>query len=247
MTRAIILVDLDDTLFQTVRKRPPNVPEASLTPIAWGADCQALGFATPRQMRMLSWLAETTRLVPVTARSLAALRRVRIPFTAAVCAHGGVLLTDDGEPCPDWARAMATAAAEHTATLDDLAAHAGRLSPCAETALTVRVQREAATPLYLLIKHPAADDDALARLVDPLLAHVPADWTVHRNGNNVALLPPFLGKAKAVARLLPRLRAAHPDAPVIGMGDSNTDAPFMALCDYAMTPTGSQLSARLLA
>ncbi len=60
-------------------------------------------------------------------------------------------------------------------------------------------------------------------------------------------MPPFLGKAHAVARLLPRLRQAHPEAPILGFGDSLTDAPFMALCDYAVTPTGSQLAARLLA
>ena len=70
---------------------------------------------------------------------------------------------------------------------------------------------------------------------------------MHRNGNNAAFLPPFLGKEHAVAYLLPELRRRHPDAPVIGIGDSLTDAPFMQLCDFAMMPAGSQLAAAAFA
>ena len=71
---------------------------------------------------------------------------------------------------------------------------------------------------------------------------MPANWTLHRNGNNVAFMPPFLGKDRAVASFLPALRDRFPTAPVIGIGDSLTDAPYMALCDFAMTPAGSQLA-----
>jgi hypothetical protein len=42
------------------------------------------------------------------------------------------------------------------------------------------------------------------------------------------------------------LRARFPDSPVIGIGDSRTDAAFMGLCDFAMLPTDSQLAERLL-
>ena len=87
MIRAIALVDLDDTLFQTLRKCPPDVPADRLTPLGFARDGSPLSYATPRQMQFLEWLAETTHLVPVTARSLDALRRARIPFRAAVCAH----------------------------------------------------------------------------------------------------------------------------------------------------------------
>ena len=36
--RAIVLVDLDDTLFQTLRKCPPDVPEDALTALGFGRD-----------------------------------------------------------------------------------------------------------------------------------------------------------------------------------------------------------------
>jgi len=243
MKTAIALVDLDDTLFQTRRKCPPDVAPGLLTPLGYLKDGTPLSYATPRQMAFLGWLADTCHLVPVTARSLDALRRVRIPFTAAICAHGGVVLTDDGERDPVWAARIAAEAAAHSAELDRLAA---AIAAEGDPAIRVRVLAEGGVPLYVLAKHADADADALFRAVDAAVPALPPGWTDHRNGNNVALMPPYLGKAHAVAHILPALRARFPDAPVIGIGDSHTDAPFMGLCDYAMLPTGSQLAARML-
>lgn len=243
MTRAIALIDLDDTLFQTRRKCPPELDEALLTPLGFARDGMPLSFATPAQMQFLHWLSETTRLIPVTARSLDALRRVRLPAGTAICAHGGVLLRDSGTPDPDWADRMRAAAAAVANELKGLV-EAIKRAACTE-ALSVRILTEADMPLYVLAKHDHADEAALAAILDAAVPQPPTGWTVHRNGNNAAYLPPHLGKEKAVAALLPRLRAEHPDAAVIGIGDSLTDAPFMALCDFAMLPARSQLAERL--
>ena len=40
------------------------------------------------------------------------------------------------------------------------------------------------------------------------------------------------------------LRAEHGEILTLGMGDSRSDGPFLALCDYAITPRHSQLSKR---
>jgi hydroxymethylpyrimidine pyrophosphatase-like HAD family hydrolase len=234
--RAIVLVDLDDTLFQTLRKCPPDVPEAALTPLGFGRDGGALGFATPRQAAFLAWLGEAALVVPVTGRSHDALSRVRIQCGAAVCAHGGVILDENGTVDPGWAARIAERAAPHKAMLAALAEAAQG------TTVVARILAEGGTDLYLLLKDPGGDETLLDPLLERVAPMVPAGWTVHRNGNNAALMPPFLGKAHAVRALLPRLRALHPEAPVIGIGDSLSDAPFMALCDYAMMPAGSQLS-----
>jgi hydroxymethylpyrimidine pyrophosphatase-like HAD family hydrolase len=244
--RAIALVDLDDTLFQTRRKCPAELTEGTLTPVAFARDGEPLGFATPRQLAFLTWLSETTRLVPVTGRSLDALRRVKLDFTAGVCAHGGVVLREDGSHDPDWAAHIAAEAARHAEMLDRLAAAVRVAADAAGTPLSIRVLDEDGVPLYVIVKHPDAIDHELNAVVDAMVGEVPGDWTVHRNGNNIALMPPFLGKAHAVAPLLADLRAQFPAAPVIGIGDSLTDAPFMKLCDFAMMPTGSQLAAVVL-
>jgi hypothetical protein len=115
--RAIVLVDLDDTLFQTLRKCPPGVPEGALTPLGFGRDGGALGFATPRQAGFLAWLGEAALVVPVTGRSHDALSRVRILYGAAICAHGGVILDEEGAVDPGWAAEIAARAAPHKAML----------------------------------------------------------------------------------------------------------------------------------
>lgn len=243
--RAIALVDLDDTLFQTLGKCPPDVPAEALAPIGYARDGAPLSFATPRQMSFLSWLSDSTLLVPVTARSRDALERVRIGWTRAVCAHGGVVLDRDGGEDPRWHARMAAEAKAHAESLAGLSQRI--LDEARGAPLRVRVLEEGGVPLYVLAKHADGDVEALDTVIDKVAAEVPAGWTVHRNGNNAAFLPPFLGKQHAVAFLMPELRGRYPDAPVIGIGDSLTDAPFMALCDFAMMPSRSQLAAAAFA
>ncbi|WP_235037723.1 MULTISPECIES: hypothetical protein [unclassified Novosphingobium] len=240
--RAIALVDLDDTLFQTLRKCPPDVPHDRLTPLGFTRDGDPLSYATPRQMRFIEWLAETTHMVPVTARSLDALRRARIPFAAAVCAHGGVVLDEAGEADTQWAEGIAAHAARHAQELAGLAQAIAAEAETRGVAINARVLTEGGVPLYTLAKHVHMDHEAMYAVVDAAVPSLPPGWTDHRNGNNVALMPPYLGKQHAVAHILPGLRARFPDATVIGIGDSITDAPFMGLCDFAMMPTRSQLA-----
>jgi hypothetical protein len=241
VTLAIVLVDLDDTLFQTLRKRPSDVPEDALSPLAFDREGAPLSFATPSQTKFLQWLSQDALVVPVTARSREALSRVRIAYSAAICAHGGVLLDEDGSPDAAWSAEMAAAAEPVVATLRQLAEHARASARESGCTLEPRILEEDGVALYLVLKHPEADEAALSRVANAVERRTPAGWTIHRNGNNVAFLPPHLGKHHAVARLLPRLRRRCPDSPVIGVGDSTTDAAFMSLCDWAMTPRGSQL------
>jgi hypothetical protein len=243
MTRVVALVDLDDTLFQTLGKCPPDCPPERLTPLGFARDGSALSFATPRQFGFLSWLSDTTCLIPVTARSRDALARARVPYDAAICAHGGLILNEGGAPDSDWAASMAEGAREQAERLSALAA--ALTDAAAGRPVNVRVLEEDGTPLYVIAKHQTGDAEALHAIVAAAVPEVPAGWTLHLNGNNAALLPPHLGKQHAVAWLLPRLRARFPDAPVIGIGDSLTDAPFMAQCDFAMLPNRSQLAERL--
>lgn len=246
MIRAIALVDLDDTLFQTLGKCPRDVTRDALTPLGYDRAGDPLSFATPRQVRLIEWLSETALVLPVTARSLDALRRVRMRFAAAVCAHGGVILDEDGRPDAEWAARISASAGGHADELFHLTESIAGEALRRGVPVNVRVLTEDGTPLYVLAKHASGDGRSLVEIVDAAVPELPPGWTGHRNGNNVALLPPYLGKRHAVAHLLPGLRERHPDLPMLGIGDSLTDAPFMALCDYAVTPSGSQLARVML-
>jgi hypothetical protein len=61
----------------------------------------------------------------------------------------------------------------------------------------------------------------------------------------MALLPPFLSKAAAVAFFLERFGGEAPFLTV-GVGDSLTDVGFMGMCDFAITPSKSQIMSVLL-
>lgn len=252
MISAIALVDLDDTLFQTARKCPPDVPNNRLTAYGWTAECEAISFATPAQIALIEWLQATTRVVVVTARSADALARTRMDYDLAVVAHGGGLVdhhpnaTMSERPlAADWRAVMSKlvdGAALRT-LLDEVNDESRRLG----IRVRSRIVSEEGLPLYIVVKHhlPDGDDKELHAACAGSLSRLPPGWTSHVNGNNVAFLPPGLGKAHAVEWLLPKLRSQHPDLPVIGIGDSFSDASFMQLCDFAMTPTRSQLASRL--
>jgi hypothetical protein len=197
-------------------------------------------------MQLIEWLSETAWLVPVTARSRDALMRARLPFTAAICAHGGVIIGENRQVDAQWHAYAVRQSAAYQVELEALCARVAAEAQRQVAALRVRVLQEGELGLYVLAKHEDVNETALHQVIDAVAGEVPPGWTIHRNGNNAALMPPWLGKAHAVAALLPKLRAAHPDAPVIGIGDSLTDAPYMALCDFAMMPRGSQLAARAL-
>lgn len=242
--RAIALVDLDDTLFQTRGKCPPDVPPEALAPMGYARDGAPLSYSTPRQLSFLAWLSESALLVPVTARSRDALDRVNIAWTRAICAHGGLILDSEGRADAGWKSRVAAESGAHAEALAELGRRVA--TEARGAALRIRILEEEGLPLYLLVKHDRGDAAALAAVIERVVPEVPPAWTVHRNGNNAAFLPPFVGKQHAVAYLMPELRREYPHAPIIGIGDSLTDAPFMALCDYAMMPTRSQLAAAAL-
>ena len=98
---------------------------------------------------------------------------------------------------------------------------------------------------YGVIKHSDGTEASLKTLLDEVIKPHPhvLDGSLywHINGNNLALLPKIINKESAVSYLLNRYKQEHPNVLTFGAGDSKTDAPFMALCDYALIPKNTQL------
>ncbi len=238
--RRVVFVDLDDTLFQTQRKNPHADRLAAVD-----RDGKPLSFCSNQQQAFLGWLSEGAMVVPVTGRSVDAFLRVTLPLgKRAVCSFGGVILDGDGIPEPEWHHKM-TLAAEGTALLmADLLDRVAAAAVTHHVDVRHRIICDVELPLYISVKHNAGLAAETARLATVVSAFIPEGWTLHLNGNNMALLPPFLGKAAAVAFFLERFVG---DGPILtfGIGDSLTDVGFMGLCDFAVAPAKSQIMSAL--
>jgi hydroxymethylpyrimidine pyrophosphatase-like HAD family hydrolase len=109
-----------------------------------------------------------------------------------------------------------------------------------------RLVEDFGTPFYIVVKDPCKLPERLLPVerdvVAPWIAAGNMNYFIHRNGNNLAILPTALNKAHAVAWVTDRLRAEHGDIITFGMGDSLSDARFMAACDYAIVPGRTQLA-----
>ena len=97
-----VFLDLDDTIFQTRGKCPPD-EASSLIPAAFHRDGNPLSFMSARQRQLFEWLSASATVIPVTARSESAYRRVRLPFHhAAILDFGGVVLLPTGQLDKQW-------------------------------------------------------------------------------------------------------------------------------------------------
>ncbi len=98
--------------------------------------------------------------------------------------------------------------------------------------------------MFLSVKHNSRNLEELSALHAVLVEAVEAGWTVHKNGNFVAVYPPYLGKEKAARWFIDNV--VPKGAVTIGMGDSLTDAAFMGECDYVLFPKRTQNSRAFL-
>lgn len=249
--KKFLFVDLDDTLFQTPKK---CLSETDLQAVAYlknGAPCS---FSTPRQRAFFDFAQDGMTLIPATARNADAFRRVDLPFSSyTVLDYGGIVLQPGGALDTEWLAQMQAdmqralpGLQDAMRVIDDFQITLGRPS-------RARLIEDFATPFYIVIKDHEAVAERLAEIERAVLLPWIAgpgpgtDFFIHRNGNNLAVLPKTLNKARAVAHLRAKLEAEHGTILTFGMGDSASDARFMAACDYAIVPNGTQLAGLTLA
>lgn len=234
-----VFTDLDDTLFQTLRKCPPH--DDTLSPIAMDRQGSPLSFTTAAQRTLSAWLSHGV-VIPVTGRNSAALARVRLPFSSyRITSHGAMVVSPDGMPDGQWL----TSLGERIALWQEHLQHAqGQLEQRRQhknLAFRLKIVEDHGMPCYLSIKgEPRVLDE-----LEPTLAEQKDLFVIHRNDENMALLPEFASKAQAVQFVMARLHGSGESPLTIGIGDSLSDLPFMACCDYAMIPRRSQIRERL--
>ncbi|MBC6443555.1 MAG: hypothetical protein GDA53_10720 [Rhodobacteraceae bacterium] len=234
----IVFADLDDTLFQTMRKMSGP---AHARRLAARAANGSHSYMTEAQAATVRWLLDSTRLIPTTARSSEVLAQATIRFTDyKICSNGGAIITPDGAHDRTWAARTAGISARHAPAFSAL-----------QDAVSALVQRdalrcwlvcEAQIPVYFVAKISVGTPRTVLDEAEWLCrARVGTDLVFHRNGRNLSFTPKGLAKSDAVKELLRRL----PDTdrrPIWGMGDSISDLPFMRLCQMMVAPANSQIT-----
>ena len=246
--KKFLFVDLDDTLFQTPGK---CASLEGLQPAAFLKDGSACSFTTSRQRAFLAMAEREMTLIPATARNRDAFSRVALSFhDSAIVDYGGVVLTPEREPDDFWLEQMRGEMRHALPGLVCVKQLIDRFAPTIGCDGQARIIEDFGVPFYVVIKDPQKLAERLEvierEVVAPWLAAEGREYYIHRNGNNLAVLPRTLNKARAVDYVRTKLVALHGEIVTFGMGDSRSDARFMSRCDYAIVPGGTQLANQTL-
>lgn len=233
---AISLIDLDDSIFQSQKKCPQDV---QLTPGAKNKKGEWHSFLTPQQVKFLD-LLNTGTVIPVTAREIDSYRRVNLQFSSyAITTFGAVILQPDGTVEPHWHAFIEEQSRSFAGNVEECLHDLSLVAEDSRIDAKVYIISDDGMPLYVNVKHNRKNIDDLKKLAAHIRTRLPESWRLHQNSNNLAVLPPYLGKENAVEYYLEKLAPEH--SFVLGLGDSFSDLGFMGLCDFAITPTRGQV------
>lgn len=225
-----------------------------LMPAAENVRGETSSFINRQQKQLLQLLQNNGQgltVVPNTARDLASFKRLKLRFTDhAILSMGAVILhpplpgQDFGEPDKEWDAIIRQQSSESESELNyvlSIMREAKNLFR--EQVGNARIEEQGDLGMRLYASARESQPGALDFLQMTCCDLLPAGWWIHRNGHNLAFLPPYLSKERALTWFFAHLADSQRmlSGLVIGLGDSASDLPFMALCDYALVPTRSTI------
>lgn len=243
---AAVFMDLDDSIFQTLRKcRPGPVTTAALDQTGKPSSYFSFG-----QSCLLALLAERSVIIPTTARNRDAFDRVLFKFRyGAILNYGGLILCPDGQVDEIWHNRMKQLCVDAAPFLRDALARAENIIRDMRLNCRARIISDSGLDFYVVIKNYNSHVEELKIIMDEIeKSDFPDKARIYLNDNNLSLRPFFLDKSKAVSYFVQTyIDPEHPGLPIIGMGDSLSDLEFMQQCDFMLIPGSSQVSALLAA
>ena len=235
--RTVVFTDLDDTLFQTERKFPAGMEMCSAAVDNRGTPAS---FSTPQQLLLVRRIMHEADVIPVTGRTDKALALVNFPFRSfRITHHGAISRCADGSPTEQWQQIFSPLLEAAAPVLIEAEV---QIQKYCGSRLRARIHRaeDLGVITYLSVKCVVGAEQELKDTMEQLASSFSDTLTLHHNDRNAALLVCGAGKKEAVEMLLSELRRKGPLLS-LGLGDSVSDAPFMSVCDFAITPQGSQL------
>ncbi|MCX4029023.1 HAD hydrolase family protein [Endozoicomonas sp. SM1973] len=243
----VVFTDIDDTLMQTERKCSVS---DKLHPGAVDRDGQVISFYTEKQHRLINLLGDG-KLIPVTGRNNAALCRTRFSFNhEIVINHGALVLNHDRTIDNGWLQIIELMLVQWQELLAEWTRQVQAIIDQQQLPLRAKVITDFDISCYVSIKvdnHVNKIEDFYS-LLEPIINEVNGleEARVHINGRNMALLPPYASKAKAVNYLKQKYQMLDEHTLFVGAGDSLSDIEFMKACDYLVVPQNCQITEQAL-
>lgn len=192
---------------------------------------------TEEQERLYKLIEQSGSIIPITGRSSESIKGLGIPFDSyKIACHGGLILDENNDEVKNW-REISTGP-EQEGVLQTILDFWQSVIYRDELPVRIRIVRESGRSIYLSAK---GAPEILARLALHLRQGnlLPREYMIHHNHRDMAILPPFVRKEKALNWL--REQFFPQKALWLGFGDSDSDLPFMQACDFWVTPAGSQI------
>ena len=240
-----IFLDLDDTLFQTLRKCEAQPETNALLARAFLPDGTPNSYATNKQQWLWQLLSQGFKCIPVTGRDYSAFERVNLPFQEEIVLnHGAVILDRQRNIDTAWMAKMLQSLPDYQSKLMQVWEQIA-IYTCQYDEFKPQLIKDFDITWYGVVKHSKGSEDALKHILENIIKPHPhlQDGSLywHLNGNNLAVLPKIINKESAVSYLMDSYKQQHSNVLTFGAGDSHSDAAFIALCDYALIPKNTQL------
>lgn len=239
MSKKIFFTDLDDTLLQSNKK----VPDCKKSiPISSNREKEWIGRATKTQVILKEMMEREGWLIPVTGRNKDALYRINWSWESfQAVSHGALVLNKDGSLNEKWLSLIENEIKESKKILFEI--NELVRSKVEGTKIDSKVLNDQGIDVYVSVKN-RVNEDISSDLAIEIENKIPKGWRVHLNGRNMAILPPYASKARAVSFIKKEHGHTENDL-VIGLGDSVSDLEFMNECDFMIIPNVSQVNTLL--
>lgn len=239
-----VATDLDGTLFSRHWAGADAVPGTWRKVGGGSSQRDPSSWVRPETHRLLLALSRAACIVPVTARDEESFSRVAVSGLnlsgPAILANGAIVLGPNGVQDQEWVVQVSQLLAPWQRRLESLCeVFIQRSSHAARPRL---VQGPTKLPAYLVAKAPDgwwAGAEGAALLAELAVVDT-VGCCVAVLGNELQILPPGLGKAKAMQFVQQQYFGGQ--APLLCLGDQLPDLAFMRRSGLLATPAGSTLA-----
>lgn len=245
MSKIFVFSDIDDSIFCSLKKAPKDKKVIAVAKNKEGDDA---GFATEAQINLVKLFTENGYFIPVTGRNKDTLYLYRSNWdTFQIVSHGAVVLNKDGSPNEDWLAHINPELSEAEDLLNEFMEKIKKIRMVCLAKGRSRIIKDQQIACYFCSKYDSlAVIDGIEQEMKFLVATDKryANWKIHKNGNNVAFLPPYASKARSTKFVQDALGITFDDL-TISIGDSLSDLEFMSQCAYKLVPNSSQIDQSL--